>query len=153
MRLAFVVAGMLWAATQAGAATCSVTAVSLAFGNYNTFQGAHTDTTGNVAVTCSGKAGEVVAYSVALSAGRGVFSVRRMNTAAGFLLNYNIYTNAARTLVWGDGSSGTLVVNDAYTLAAPTTTRNYPVYGRAFSSQKAAAVGAYTDAIVVTLNF
>lgn len=152
MRSALVLACLMLGAAPAGAATCSVTAISLAFGSYNPFKAGHTDTTGNLAVTCTGKAGEVVAYSVALSAGGGAFSTRRMKTASGFLLNYNIYTNPARTLVWGDGSSGSLVVNDAYTLAGPVTTRNYPVYGRTFGSQKA-LVGTYTDGIVVTLNF
>lgn len=153
MRLAFAIAGMLAAVAQAHAATCSVTAVSLAFGTYNPFQVAHTDTTGNIAVTCTGKPGEAVTYSVALSAGRGTFPVRRMNTTSGTLLNYNIFTNVARTSVWGDATSGTILTNDAYTLATPSSTRNYPVYGRTFAAQKSALVGSYTDAIVVTLNF
>ena len=143
---------LLLAPPEAAAATCSVTAVALAFGNYNTFKATPTDTAGNVAVTCMGKAGERVVYSIALSAGGGAFPVRRMIGASSFQLTYNIYTNAARTLVWGDGSSGTLQVNDAYTLAGPATTRNYPVYGRIFASQKA-IVGSYTDAIVATLAF
>ena len=139
-------------ATPTHAATCSVSAVSLAFGGYNPFKPGHTDTTGNIAVTCTGKPGEMVAYSISLSAGGGGFPVRRMRTPSGFLLNYNIYTNAARTLVWGDGSGGSLVVNDSYALGAPVTTRNYAVYGRTFGAQKS-VVGAYSDAIAVTLNF
>lgn len=145
-------AALLLAAGQAAAAACSVTAVTLGFGNLSAFKATPADTTGNVAVTCMGKVGEGVVYSIALNAGGGGFPVRRLMGASGYQLNYNIYTNAARTLVWGDGSSGTLVVNDAYTLASPSITRNYPVYGRIFSSQKA-LVGSYADAIVVTLTF
>jgi spore coat protein U-like protein len=152
MRFGCVLAALFLASTHAAAATCSVSAVSLAFGSYNPFKAGHTDTTGNIAVTCTGKPGEVVAYGIALSAGGGGFPVRRMRTPSGYLLNYNIYTNAARTFVWGDGSSGSLVVNDSYTLGAPVTTRNYAVYGRAFGGQKS-VVGIYGDAIVATLNF
>ena len=147
-----VIAALIAAASGAHAATCSVSAVSLAFGAYNQFQIGHTDTTGNIAVTCVGSAGEPVFYSLGLSAGGGTFAQRRMRTPTGFMLNYNIYTSVARTLVWGDGSSGTVTVNDAYTLGAPSVTRNYAVYGRIFSLQKP-VVGLYSDSIVVTLNF
>jgi len=146
------IAALIAAAGGAHAATCSVSAVSLAFGAYNEFRLGHTDTTGNIAVTCVGSAGEIVAYSLGLSAGAGAFAQRRMRTPSGFMLNYNIYTSAARTLVWGDGASGTVTVNDSYALGAPSVTRNYAVYGRTFGLQKV-AVGLYSDTIIVTLNF
>ena len=139
-------------AAQAGAATCSVSAVSLAFGSYNQFQGGHTDSAGNIAVTCSGLAGEAVAYTIALNAGTGGFTPRQLRSASGFPLNYNIYNSAARVTVWGDGTSGTVVVADSYTLGAPSVMRNYAVFGRVFAGQKM-PVGVYTDSIVVTLNF
>ena len=139
-------------APHAGAATCAVSAVSLAFGSYNPFQIGPTDTTGNIAILCSGTPGEVVAYTIGLNSGHGTFSQRRMRSANGFWLNYNIYTSVARTIVWGDGSGGTLMVSDGYTLGAPSVTRNYPVYGRTPAIQKT-PVALYSDSIVVTLNF
>jgi spore coat protein U-like protein len=147
------VAGLLLAAVApAGAATCSVSAVSLAFGNYDPFRITHTDTTGNVAVTCTGKAGEAVVYSIALNTGGSVsFATRRVKFGAA-TVNYNIYTTAARSIVWGDGSAGTALVTDSFSLPAAMATRNYAVFGRIFSGQNA-QVGAYTDSIVVTLTF
>lgn len=139
-------------ASLAGAATCSVSAVSLAFGNYNQFQSSHSDTVGTIAVTCSGNAGESVAYTLSLNSGAGTFATRRMRASSGFVLGYNIYTTAARSTVWGDGSGGSATVSDAYVLQASAATRNYAVYGRIFSGQKM-PVGVYTDAIVVTLAF
>ena len=146
------IAALVLCAAKAQAATCSVSAVSLAFGTYNEFHGAHADSAGNIAVTCSGLAGEGVAYTIALNAGGGTFTPRQLRSAAGFPLNYNIYTTAARVTLWGDGTGGTLVVADSYTLGAPSVTRNYTVYGRIFAGQKV-LVGVYTDSITVTLNF
>lgn len=134
------------------AATCAVSAVSLPFGSYNPFQVAPTDTTGNIAVTCSGVAGETVVYAIGLNSGNGTFAQRRMRSGIGSSLNYNIYTTAARNLVWGDGSAGSVVVSDGYTLGAPSVTRNYPVYGRTPALQKM-PVQLYSDTIVVTLTF
>lgn len=133
------------------AAVCAVSAVSLAFGAYNEFQIGHTDGTGHVAVTCHGAPGELVAFTLTLNAGGGSFLQRRMQTANGSLLNYNLYTTAARVVVWGDGSSGSASVSDAFSLRAGAVTRSYPVYGRVFSLQKV-PVGLYSDSIVVTLN-
>jgi spore coat protein U-like protein len=75
-----------------------------------------------------------------------------MRHGSGATLNYNIYADAARSIVWGDGNSGTLVVADAYSLAESSVTRNYPVYGRIFPGQNA-PVGIYTDSIFITLDF
>lgn len=148
-----VVAGLLaLAAPHAFGATCSVAGVTLPFGSYNAFQVAPTDTTGNIAVTCSGVAGEAVVYAIGLSSGHGTVAQRRMRSGIGSSLNYNIYTSAARTLIWGDGSGGSVVVSDGYTLGAPSVTRNYPVYGRTPALQKM-PVQLYSDTIVVTLTF
>ena len=138
---------------HAAAASCFVSSVTLAFGNYNEFAAAPTDSAGNVGVTCSGLAGEAVAYSIALSAGGGgAFGSRRMRSPAGSVLGYNLYTTPARVIVWGDGNAGSAAVSDAYVLGGAAVTRNYPVYGRTFARQKA-PVGIYSDSIVVTLNF
>ena len=62
-------------------------------------------------------------------------------------LNYNLYFNAARTNIWGDGTAGTVVwarnVNR-------NTNYNRTVFGRIPAGQDAAA-GAYTDTIVATI--
>ena len=150
--LGFAAALLALSAPHALAATCSVSAVSLPFGSYNPFQSTPTDTTGNIAVTCSGVAGQSVVYAIKLNSGNGTFAQRRMRSGIGSSLNYNIYTTAARSLIWGDGSVGSVVVSDGYTLGAPTVTRNYPVYGRTPGLQKM-PVTLYTDSIVVTLTF
>jgi spore coat protein U-like protein len=75
-----------------------------------------------------------------------------MRLGSGATLNYNVFADAARSIVWGDGTSGTLAVADAYSLSGSSVTRNYPVYGRIFGNQNA-PVGVYTDSILVALDF
>jgi spore coat protein U-like protein len=136
----------------AGAAWCSASAVSVPFGNYNQFRIAHSDTNGNIAVTCTGVSGEMVTYTIALSAGgSGTAGVRQMRYGAS-TMSYNLYTTSSRTTIWGDGSGGTLPAVDSFALSGTQATRNYPVYGRTFARQNV-PVGLYGDSIVVTLNF
>ena len=150
----YAIAGLLLCTLPLHAsAGCSVTAVSVEFGNYRPFAFRPHDSVGNIAVTCTGAPGTAVRYSLVLNAGSGrTFAPRRMRLGSGAILNYNIYADAARSVVWGDGNSGTLSVADSYSLVGPSVTRNYPVYTRIFSNQNA-PVGIYTDSIVVTLNF
>ena len=141
------------AAPSAVAASCSVSVVTLAFGNYDPFRVTHTDSVGNITVACDGIPGEAIAYTLVLNAGTGgSYATRRMRSASGASLNYNIYTSSTRSTVWGDGSGGSIVVADAVKLLTRRVTRNYPVYGRVFGRQNA-PVGVYLDSIVVTLNF
>ena len=152
-RIAFVTV-LACVSLLAEAAVCTVAAIPLAFGAYDPFRVTHTDSTGNIAVTCTGTAGEGVSYTVALSAGvAGGFAPRRLSSPSLSQINYNIYTSAARITVWGNAAAGTLIVTDAYALPATSSTRNYPTYGRIFSGQKTTPVGSYSDAIVITLLF
>lgn len=146
-------AACAFAAAPSGAASCSVTAVSLAFGSYNAFRISHTDSNGNIAVTCTGVPGEIVSYTMTLSAGgSGTPGLRQLRSASGSVMGYNLYTTTARTTVWGDGNAGTVIAGDSFALSGPRTTRNYPLYGRTFARQNV-PVGLYSDSIVITLNF
>jgi len=69
------------------------------------------------------------------------------------LLQYNLYVDASRSQIWGDGSGGTLVVNDSYSLATSPTTRQYFVYGRIAGGQSGGTAGIYNDAITITLDY
>jgi spore coat protein U-like protein len=67
--------------------------------------------------------------------------------SGGNILNYNLYTSAARIVVWGDGSGGssTMSVNR-------NNTTTLSVFGQIPAGQDA-AVGAYTDNITTTISF
>lgn len=128
-------------ASQAWAAQCSLSVQGASFGSYDVFSNQSLNSTGNIGVSCDISA----AYSVSLSAGGGSYASRSMASGA-HRLNYNLYTDATRTTIWGDGTGGTATVSGS------GTTVNHTVYGRIPASQNA-YVGSYSDTITVTLTF
>lgn len=121
----------------------------VAFGTYDPLSGTALDQTSTITYNCT----KNTPYTLALSAGTGTgatFAVRKMTNGAN-TLNYSLYTDAARTTVWGDGTGG------SSTIAAPAaagllSNLNVTVYGRIPTAQDVAAV-AYTDTITATLTF
>ena len=135
-------------------ANCSVTASGVVFGNYIYSNPTATDATGNVAVSCSilGLLSLLVSYDIRLSTGASnSFATRKMASGAN-LLNYNLYTTAGLSSVWGDGTSGSSIISDGYLLGLLTTARNYPIYGRIPAGQNVPA-GVYSDTIIVTVTY
>ena len=129
------------AAQQSHACTLSVTGVN--FGSYDVFSNAVLDSTGNIDVNCPSGVG----YSMALSAGGGTHAQRIMNSG-GHSLNYNLYTDANRAVVWGDATSGTVTVNGT----GIGVNVNHAVYGRIPARQNVRA-GSYSDIVIVELTF
>ena len=71
-------------------------------------------------------------------------------TKGGEALGYNLYMDASRTTIWGDGTSGT----SAYSRNNPPNGTNVslPVYGRVGAAQDVSA-GTYSDTVLATINF
>lgn len=128
-------------------ADCNLSATNLAFGSYDAASGTALDGTSSVTVYCSNG----LSYDVALNigSGGGTFVTRTM-ASGGNTLNYNLYTTAGRTTVWGDGtgSTGTVTGTGSGLLSGTAHT----VYGRIASGQDR-AIGSYTSTITVTVTF
>ena len=133
-------------------ATCGVSSAGINFGSYSPFVGVNTDSTGSVSVTCTGTVGETVSYSISLNTGASGNFSNRMLTSGANQLNYNLYTNPSRTLIWGDGTSGTNSISDSYVLNSLSSTKNYSVYGRVVALQNA-FVGSYSESLTISLVF
>ncbi|HEX2831229.1 MAG TPA: spore coat U domain-containing protein [Burkholderiales bacterium] len=127
--------------------TCTMSAAALNFGTAipNPIN-APIDVTSTVTATCSAGAPYTIAMSVGTGAG-ATYSGRSM-TAGGNGLTYNLYNDAGRTSIWGDGTGGSNLSRGSGTGAATVHT----VYGRIRSGQSV-PTGTYTDAITVTINF
>lgn len=67
-------------------------------------------------------------------------------------MSYNLYTSAARSVIWGNGTGGTQLVSDNVTLFSGSLIRNYTTYGRIPVGQDRAA-GSYADSIIVTVEY
>ena len=132
---------------------CSVTAPTLSFGTYTPGQPSPTDSSRQVQVSCSGPAGLLVGYQIALSAGgSGTYSPRRMQSGANTLA-YNIYRDGGYSQVWGDGTGGSSTVSDVIALILlGTSSKQNTAYGRLFAQQNVAP-GAYADTVTVTVTY
>jgi spore coat protein U-like protein len=154
-RSARALVGVLLAAgaSAAGAATCSVESAGLSFGQYNPFRSQPNDSVGTISVSCSGAAGTDVAYLIRIGPGSsGTLVTRTMRSSSGWTLGYNLYTDPARSLVWGDGTGGTRAIGDALTLGGISQVRRHSVYGRTTERQNVPP-GFYSDILILTVEF
>ncbi len=112
------------------AQTCTVTTSGTAFGAYSGGATQPRDTSGTILVTCKGSGeNNQLSYTIKLSLGGGTLSLRKM-TSGKSSLTYDLYTDVARTQLWGDGTGGTTYVSDSVTLVNSGSTKTYTVYGR-----------------------
>lgn len=134
--------------------SCDVSAVGVSFGSYDPLAFSDTESTGEVSVTCSllGLTSLLVNYEIELSTGGSGSYFPREMVAGTHTLEFQLYTDAARTTVWGDGSGATYTVSDGYLLGLGDVTRHYSVYGTLPANQMVAA-GSYADTITVTVNY
>jgi spore coat protein U-like protein len=130
------------------AMNCRVTVAPLAFGNYLPGDSAPLDVTGAIDVSCRGQTGMFLAT---ISTGSsGTYAAREMQSGF-FTMLYNIYRNSARTLVWGDGTGGS-VISGGTKLTNGRQDFSLPVYGRV-PPQQSVGAGAYLDSVIVTIIF
>lgn len=136
---------LLWSA-RADAAHCTISTTSVSFGSYDVFASTPTDTTGTVSFTCTGNADVTITLS---KGGGSTFNPRTLNGGAD-TLNYNLFRDAARTTIWGDGTGSTAT----YTLVnvPNNAAQNLTIYGRIPAAQDVSA-GTYTDSVTVNIDF
>ena len=143
-------AALTLAAVPTPARACTVSSAGVAFGAYNPRSTGAGNGTGTISVSCHPS---VSAPVVTLSTGgSGSYATRRMTSGA-WLLNYNLYTNSARTIIWGDGSGGSV----SQTLSGGSVSggqRRFSrtIYGRIPALQNVGA-GSYGDTIIMTVTF
>jgi spore coat protein U-like protein len=129
-------------------ANCVVSTTALAFGSVDVTSGQNIDGTGGISVTCTTGTG----WTAAADAGEGTgasLGSRKMANGAN-LLNYALYTDGARTSVWGDGVGGTsATISGTGSGSAQAST----IYGRVASGQTSLPAGSYADTVAVTVTY
>jgi spore coat protein U-like protein len=135
------------AAQPALAASCTFqSVVGVAFGTYNVFSpNANYNGVGRLTIACSG--GGSSSFVVALTTGQGNTHATRVMKSGANTLNYDLFTDAARTITWGDGTGGTSTIR-----IARNSTSTLSIYGGIPAGQDVAA-GVYTDSIIATVTF
>lgn len=126
-------------------AWCSISVSGVNFGGYDVFAAAPTDSVGQVTLVC------LLDDNVSVTISKGSsnsFTSRAMQNGTE-RLSYNLYRDAARTSVWGDGSNGTSSYVVPFVLLTNTP---LPVYGRIPPGQDV-RTGSYSDTVTVVVNF
>ncbi len=131
-------------------ATCSVAANPLLFGSYFPGGGSLNANT-TLLVRCSRGA----PFTVAMDAGGGGSLLARLMTLGASSLQYNLYTTAARTSVWGDGTAGSALVTGTGKGLANNEAITETVFGELPDSaaNQLLAPGTYSDTIRVTVSY
>jgi spore coat protein U-like protein len=130
---------------------CGVTTTPVNFINYDVFSLTPAYSTGIVAVSCSSPDRHPLPVNISInSGGSGTFNPRQMRAATGTdRLNYYLFTNASRTVIWGDGTSGTSTVTNMVTRNVPW---NATIFGMLPPRQNLSA-GSYSDTLLVTVSW
>jgi len=110
------------------ALTCSAANVTINYGSYDVLAGTVLDGAGTITVTCTKtQASEQngnVTYAVALTP----LTPRQLAPPSGAdRLSHQLYLDAARTAQpWGDGTGGTFVITNTFSVPKGTTTSDVP---------------------------
>lgn len=124
---------------------CNISATNVSFGTASVLSGTLT-ATGSITAQCTN--GD--AWKIALSGGStGNVTARGMQrSGGGGTINYGLYTDAARSIPWGDGTGGSSTATGVGTGTSQVVT----VYG-AVPAQTTPAPGNYSDTITATISF
>jgi spore coat protein U-like protein len=129
------------------AARCSFTTINgVGFGAYDVFSATNNNNgIGSITINCNGSGSSFV---VKLSTGQSNTYASRVMRSGANQLNYNLYTSAARVVVWGDGTGG----SSTKTISNKDDDETLTLFGQIPAAQDA-RVGIYNDSIIATVNF
>jgi spore coat protein U-like protein len=118
----------------------------MVFGNVNTLIGSAVDITATMTITCSGGSGSGQRICISIGAGSASDATsRKMTGPGGNTARYDLYSNSARTTLWGSWETGFDSAGVQLDVAKGSTT-NVTVYGRFFASQQTISAGSYSAA-------
>ena len=142
--LAFIVlVSLAFDAVIAIAASCSISASSIIFGVYDA--ATNSNSVGTVTVNCS----DGVIYDIRLNAGTAMGAIvtrRNMTGKSSDLLGYRLFSDASRTINWGD-NSGTGEVTGTGT----HIDQRFNIFAQIPRDQHVAP-GSFNDKIIATLS-
>ncbi len=156
LAMAMLVADPAWAG-------CSVSSSGLSFGAYQplTFSGqlisADVLSTGTISITCSNML-SLGSYTLALGpsadGGGDRISTRYMaNSSGGANMAFNLYTDARRSVVWGNGGIGAQVSGSLPVVTLGSYTDNVTVYGKIPAGQNTLKAGSFSGSVTMTLTY
>lgn len=141
------------AAQDGGGTHCDLTATPLAFGRYSPSSGSPADFNATLTVTCISPSAEPVAVEGAITLLGGATG-RRLTNGSGEMLRYQLYLDAARSRLWGDGAGGGRSVPVSGTAGSNRIFRQtVTIYGRILARQTHTMVGTYADQLEAVFDY
>lgn len=130
------------------AQSCSFSTSNMNFGAVDTLSGSQVNSTATINVNCSGLALQRILLCPNLAAGSGGASsaTARQMVSGTNVLNYQLYSDTARSLIWGSYSWAYAARAPAYALtlnALGSGSGTITIYGAVLSSQPTAIPGTY----------
>jgi spore coat protein U-like protein len=122
---------------------CQASVTLVDFGRVDYREGG--DITGQLTVICDGP----TAFEVSASSGYGGYHGRTMVGPKETVLRYNLYVDAARQRVWGDGESGGTARIAGQSDGRKAVT--YTIYGRV-PDRQSVRPGRYHDSVKVSVS-
>ena len=125
-------------------AACTLTVAGINYGTYDVFSASSLASTGSVKV--SGCPSPTLA-SLSKGLHSTTFTTRDMIKTGGTdLLGYNLYLDAAFSMIWGDGTGGTLTWSS-------NGNATHTIFGKLPAGQTSVSTGSYADTVTVMINF
>lgn len=145
---------VLLALSTPGHAGCTTSFSGLAFGAYPTLVSADVTSSATISIDCQNMPGGS-SYTLGLgpsAAGSGNrISTRYLsNTQGGDLMTFNLFTDANRTILWGDGVTGALIRGNLDTGGRQSSVA---VYGRIPAGQNTLRAGSFLSSMTITLTY
>ena len=146
-KLIIIIVFLLFTSTAFADDTCTIRVNKLNFGEYSSIAAAHTDVDTTIELDCP----PAITALVKIDAGENAqgeinFHQRNLRSSKGYYLKYNLYIDATRSRVWGDGT------NNSYTATIRAGQSQLTIYGRIPARQNIPQ-GYYTDRVSVTIEW
>jgi spore coat protein U-like protein len=134
-------------------AACSVTATPIAFGNYDGVTKGEVQTVTSVTVRCNDLLLNVN-FTLSISPGQSGNAMSRYLASGPYRLTYQVYTDAARTRIAGDGSAGTVSpAGSVAALAGIGTTSSSVQFYPVITAGQSPVPGTYNDTLTVIVAY
>jgi spore coat protein U domain-containing protein, fimbrial subunit CupE1/2/3/6 len=132
------------------AGVCTITPLgSINFGNYDVFSTIPADGSGAIQILCDQTQPHIV-ISIGPSQNSGGFNPRKMkHSLLSDFLAYDLYSDAGRTVTWGDGTGGSSTTTQK---AFKNTPLVITIFGRIPAKQDV-YVGSYSETVTVTITW
>lgn len=129
------------------AACKNLSAGTLAFGSYTPDASSDTTKSQTISVTCTMGTAVTIALGAGATAG-ATTAARKLSDGNNNTLNYQLYSDAAMSMVWDDASNRV-----AGSGAGMGTPKVFTVYGKIPGGQLNAVAGNYSDTVTVTVSY